>query len=71
MPVELTEEAIRDALAVLEERDPDAGRDAGAVLESLGWEREGPLLLRRYDVQLFLWSGTIAGGSSPPSAGTS
>jgi hypothetical protein len=55
VPVQLTEEALRDALAVLEERDPDAARGAGAALESLGWEREGPLLLRRYDVQLFLW----------------
>lgn len=55
MPVQVTQEALRDALAVLEEREPDAARAAGAILESLGWERQGPLLLRRYDVQLFLW----------------
>lgn len=55
MPARLTETAIRDALAVLQERDPHAARDAAAVLEALGWEGEGGLLLRRYDVQLFLW----------------
>lgn len=52
MPVELAEDAILDALAVLDEWDCEAARDAWPVLESMGWEREGSLLLRRYDVQL-------------------
>ena len=55
MPVELTERAIRDALAVAEEWNVDGARSARAALEWMGWEGEGPLLLRRYDVQLFVW----------------
>jgi hypothetical protein len=55
MPVELTEDALRDALAVAGEWDEDGARAAQSALEWLGWEGEGPLLLRRYDVQLFVW----------------
>ena len=55
MPVELTERAIRDALAVAEEWNVDGARSARAALEWMGWEDDGPLLLRRYDVQLFVW----------------
>src|SRR6266511_1201693 len=39
----------------MEEFDPEAARDAAAVLGWLGWDREGPLWVRRYDVQLFAW----------------
>lgn len=55
MPVELTERALRDALAVVGEHDLDAAHAAEAALEWMGWERHGPLLLRRYDVQLLVW----------------
>jgi len=49
--VELTERALRDALALIGERD--GVREAQSALEWMGWEGEGPLLLRRFDVQLF------------------
>lgn len=55
MPVEVTEHVLRDALAVAGEWDEDGARSARAALEWIGWEGEGPLLLRRYDVQLFVW----------------
>jgi hypothetical protein len=55
VPVELTERALRDALAVVGEHDLDAARTAEAALAWIGWERHGPLLLRRYDVQLLVW----------------
>jgi len=55
VPVELTEQALRDAMAVLEEWDREGARAALSALEWMGWEGEGPLLLRRYDVQLFVW----------------
>ena len=55
MPVTLTEGSIRDALAVLEEREPEAAQAAGAALVWMGWERGGDMHLRRYDVQLLLW----------------
>lgn len=55
MPVELTEATIRDALAVTGEWDDDGARTAQAALEWMGWDGEGGLLLRRYDVQLFVW----------------
>lgn len=55
MPVELTERALRDVVAVMGEWDDDGARAAQSALEWLGWEDEGPLLLRRYDVQLFAW----------------
>src|SRR5579884_2463234 len=37
------------------EHDPDGARAAESALSWIGWEGEGPLLLRRYDVQLFVW----------------
>lgn len=55
MPVELSERALRDALAVVGEHDLDAAHAAEAALEWMGWQRHGPLLLRRYDVQLLVW----------------
>lgn len=55
MPVELVEGALRDALAVAGEWDEAGARSAQSALEWLGWEGEGPLLLRRHDVQLFVW----------------
>ena len=55
MPVEVTEHALRDAVAVVGEWDEDGAESARAALEWIGWEGEGPLLLRRYDVQLFVW----------------
>ena len=50
MPVELTEDAIRDALAVAGEWDEGGAEAARSALEWMGWEGEGPLLLRRYDL---------------------
>lgn len=55
MPVDLTEGAIRDALAVLQEWDRDAASDAESALRWMGWEGEGLFPLRRYDVQVFVW----------------
>ena len=55
MPVELTEQAIRDVIAVMGEWDHDGAQAAESTLNWMGWEGEGPLLLRRYDVQLFVW----------------
>lgn len=55
MPVELSERELLDAIAVLRERDEDGARMARDALGSLGWEGEGPMLLRRYDVQVFAW----------------
>jgi hypothetical protein len=47
--------ALRDALALAGEWDPDGTPAAQAALEWMGWEGDGPLWLRRYDVQLFVW----------------
>jgi len=55
MPVELSERELFDAIAVLGERHDDGARIARHALGWLGWEGEGPLLLRRYDVQVFTW----------------
>jgi hypothetical protein len=55
LPVKLTERALRDVVAVIGEWDEDGARAAQSALEWLGWDDEGPLLLRRYDVQLFAW----------------
>lgn len=55
MPVEVTERALRDALALAGEWDGDDAPAAQAALEWMGWEGEGSLWLRRYDVQLFVW----------------
>jgi hypothetical protein len=40
---------------MLGEHDLDAAHAAEAALEWMGWERDGTLLLRRYDVQLWVW----------------
>ena len=55
VPVELTEQAIGDVIAVMGEWDHDGAQAAESTLNWMGWEGEGPLLLRRYDVQLFVW----------------
>jgi hypothetical protein len=55
VPVELTERAIRDVIAVMGEWDEDGAQAAESALNWMGWEGEGPPLLRRYDVQLFVW----------------
>ncbi|MGH2954444.1 MAG: hypothetical protein ACRDK9_10590 [Solirubrobacterales bacterium] len=57
MPVELSPERIRDALAVMQEWDRRAAMDADAALQWMGFEVDGedPFLLRRYDVQIYLW----------------
>lgn len=52
----MSERALRDALAVIGEWDRDAARDAQSALGWMGWEEDGPLHLRRYDVQIFVWS---------------
>jgi len=55
MPVEVSERALRDALALAGEWDPEGAPGAQAALEWMGWEGDGPLWLRRYDVQRFVW----------------
>ena len=55
MPVELTQEQLNDALAVIGERDLQGTQDAQAALGWVGWHGDGPLLLRRHDVQHFVW----------------
>ena len=55
MAVELSEDDVRDALAVLGEHDENGAQAAQSSLAWVGWDGEGPLALRRYDVQLFCW----------------
>jgi hypothetical protein len=55
MPVELSERELRDAIAVVGEWDREGAQAAQSAFEWMGWEGEEPLLLRRYDVQLFVW----------------
>jgi hypothetical protein len=55
VPVELTERQLRDAIAIMGERHEHGTQAAESVLEWLSWAGEGPLLLRRYDVQQFAW----------------
>jgi hypothetical protein len=55
VPVEVTERALRDALALAGEHGGDDASAARAALAWMGWEDEGSLWLRRYDVQLFVW----------------
>jgi hypothetical protein len=55
LPVELTERAVRDAIAMMGKWNHGNAQAAESALNWLGWEGEGPMLLRRYDVQLFLW----------------
>lgn len=51
MPVTLPARAVGDALARLQEQE----LDAEPALASLGWDWEGPLRIRRYDVLVYLW----------------
>jgi hypothetical protein len=55
VPIRLEAETLHHALARLEEWDHDAATDARASLTWLGWDDEGPLHLRRYDLLLYLW----------------
>ena len=55
MPIRLEADALHHALARLEEGDGDAARHARASLAWFGWDTDGPLLLRRYDLLLHLW----------------
>src|SRR4051794_9232229 len=55
MPIRIEAETLHHALARLEEWDREAAIDARSSLSWLGWDDEGPLLLRRYDLQLHLW----------------
>jgi hypothetical protein len=55
MPVEVTEAVLRDALALIGEWDHDGAQSARVALESMGWPDSGPLLVRLYDIQLFVW----------------
>jgi hypothetical protein len=55
VPVRVSERALRDALARAGEWHADGATAARAALEWMGWDGEGALLLRRYDVQLFVW----------------
>lgn len=51
MPVTLSARVIGDALARLQEHDIDAESGLGW----LGWDGEGSLRIRRYDLQIYLW----------------
>lgn len=55
MPVEVTDEELRDALAMTSEWDVEAGASARSALEWMGWNGAGPFYLRHYDVQMFVW----------------
>lgn len=55
MPVEFSEQALRDALAVTGEWDREGAGSAQSAFEWMGWDGDQPFLLRRYDVQLFVW----------------
>jgi hypothetical protein len=55
MPIRLEAETLHHALARLEEWDRDAAIDARASLSWLGWDDDGPLQLRQYDLLLHLW----------------
>jgi hypothetical protein len=55
LPVEVSERELLDAVARMGEWDRDCAAAARAALEWLGWEGQGPLLVRRYEVQLFAW----------------
>jgi hypothetical protein len=55
MPIAIEAETLQYALARLEEWDRVAAVDARASLSWLGWDDEGPLRLRRYDLLLHLW----------------
>jgi hypothetical protein len=53
--VTLEAETLHHALARMQEWDRDAAMEAQGALGWLGWDSEGPLQLRRYDLQLYLW----------------
>ena len=55
MPIRREAETLHHALARLEEWDHDAAAYARASLTWLGWDDDGPLHLRRYDLLLHLW----------------
>jgi hypothetical protein len=55
VPIDVTERELRDALALVGEWDPNGTPTAHAALQCMGWEGTGPLRLRRYDVQRFMW----------------
>ena len=51
----VSERAVRDALTLVGEWEPDGTGPVLAVLGWMGWDGSGPLVLRRYDVQVFAW----------------
>jgi hypothetical protein len=55
VPVQVSERTLRDVIALMGEHDQDGGRAAESALGWLGWEGDGPLVVRRYEVQLFAW----------------
>jgi hypothetical protein len=57
LPIELSSAALGGALARLGEQDLEAPRDVEGALEWMAGREdpEAPLLLRRYDLQVFLW----------------
>jgi hypothetical protein len=57
LPIELSSAALGGALARLGEHDLEAPRDVEGALEWMAGREdpEAPLLLRRYDLQVFLW----------------
>jgi hypothetical protein len=57
MPIELSPAVVADALARLGEHDLDAAPDVEGALAWIagGEDAEAPLLLSRYDLQVFLW----------------
>jgi len=52
----VTGSALRDAIAVVEEWDAERASSARIAFEAMGWDGMGDVLLRRYDIQLFVWS---------------
>lgn len=57
MPIELSADVVERALARLGEHDFDAPHDVEGALEWVAArdDRAAPLLLTRYDLQIFLW----------------
>jgi hypothetical protein len=57
VPVELSANVLRSALAALERRDPQAATDAKDAVESLAWREseDEPVVFGQHDLQVLLW----------------
>jgi hypothetical protein len=65
VPATLEAAALQRALARM---DRDAAIDAEGALGWFGWDGEGPLRLRRCDLQLYLWYQLPTKYLAPPDA---